>query len=199
MSLTLALTALAAAPLAAQRPAEGTPVVPDSVPIVTFDSLDTVEWVTVHDNVMGGVSTGRLVRTGEGTGLFSGVLSLENNGGFASVRALIDRPDLALATGLEIRVRGDGRSYQLRLRMNDRFDGIAYTISFDTNAGEWSTHRLAFADFRPTYRGRTPGNATPLDPSRVRQIGVMLADKQPGSFSLEIDWMAPWHAQDGGR
>ena len=93
--------------------------------IISFERDDLVEWVAIHDVVMGGVSSGGIERTEENTGIFSGELSLENNGGFASVRALVGRQDLSSFEGLEIRVRGDGRRYQLRLRMDDRFDGIA--------------------------------------------------------------------------
>lgn len=160
--------------------------------LVDFSDAARGEWMVVNDVVMGGVSRSDIRRTDRRTGVFEGVLSLENNGGFASVRTVVGRRDLSSYTGLEIRVRGDGRTYQLRLRTNDRFDGIAYRAHFHTRDGEWITTRIPFDDFRPTYRGRILNDAPPLDVSRVYQVAFMLADKRPGAFSLEIDFVRPW-------
>ncbi len=191
------LGVIIAAPLSGQQPSEGGSDMHASYPIVSFDADDPIEWVAIHDNVMGGMSNGSLVRTEEGTGMFTGELSLENNGGFASVRAIPDWPDLSSARGLEIRVRGDGRRYQLRLRMDQRLDGVAYTATFDTEPGEWSTHRIAFEDFRATYRGRTPRDAAPLEPSSIHQLGLLIGDKRAGTFAVEIDWVRPWREAAG--
>ena len=160
--------------------------------LVDFGPDDRSEWSVINDGVMGGVSRGGLRVSDQETGVFSGELSLENNGGFASVRATLSHRDLSSATGLEIRVRGDGRTYQLRLRIDDRFDGIAYRTFFETEPGEWVTVRRSFDVFEPTFRGRTPRNAPPLDTAHIHQVGFMLADKQPGGFSLEIDYVRTW-------
>jgi monofunctional biosynthetic peptidoglycan transglycosylase len=132
---------------------------------------------------MGGVSSGRMVQSADGL-RFEGELSLENNGGFASVRRPIDN-DLATATGVRLVVRGDGRTYQFRLRQDDRFDGIAWRAEFTTNS-DWQTVVLPFNEFIPVFRGRRVPDAGPVEPAAIRQVGFMLADKTPGSFSLEI-------------
>lgn len=158
--------------------------------LIDFRDQD-VRWAVVNDGVMGGVSRGGLLRTDDATGLFRGELSLERNGGFASVRTRVGPIDPD-ADGLEIRVRGDGRTYQLRLRTDERFDGVAYRAEFATEAGEWTTRRIPFADFEPTFRGRILDGVGPIDPVRVRQLGFLLADKTPGGFELEIDWVRTW-------
>ena len=155
--------------------------------VITFESRDRHVWTPVNDDVMGGVSTSALQPTSKGTAQFAGTLSLENNGGFASVRAWLGQMDLSDFEGLSVRVRGDGRTYRLRLRTDNQFDGIAYQAEFDTRDGEWMEVYMPFDLFRPTFRGRTPRGAAPLDPARIHQIGFMIADKQPGSFKLEID------------
>ncbi|NNE10324.1 MAG: CIA30 family protein [Gemmatimonadetes bacterium] len=158
--------------------------------LISFDDSDTGEWYVINDGVMGGISQSAIRTTEEGTGVFAGDLSLENNGGFASVRYLFKEPrNLAQATGIEVRVRGDGRTYQLRLRDDDRFDGAAFRASFETKKGEWTVVRIPFEEFVPTFRGRTLTNVPPLDREKIRQVGLMLADKNPGPFSLEIDWI----------
>ena len=96
-------------------------------------------WPHINDGVMGGRSDGRFKINEDKKMEFYGTLSLENNGGFASVRTLPREFGLAEATGLIIRVLGDGRSYQLRLRTDASFDGVAWRFGFDTTPGEWTT------------------------------------------------------------
>jgi len=171
----------------------------DPVTIIDFSDADAGPWSRINDGVMGGVSRSDISRTDQGTGLFTGVLSLENNGGFASVRTSTGGVDLEGRGGLEAKVRGDGRTYQLRLRTDDRFDGVAYRASFATEDGEWITVRIPFTEFEPTYRGRILRDRGPLDPARVRQLGFMLADKTPGPFSLEIAHVRAWTADPETR
>jgi monofunctional biosynthetic peptidoglycan transglycosylase len=121
------------------------------------------------------------------TGVFQGTVSLENYGGFASVRT--DPTDFGLTgrRGLSLRIKGDGKSYQLRLRTDRGFDGVAYASSFDTVEGEWTTVNLDFRGCSPTYRGRAVPDAPALEPGRIRQISLFIGDKQEGPFRLEID------------
>lgn len=57
------------------------------VPLLSFAAPEAAQqWQAVNDGVMGGVSDGRFKITADGTLEFFGTLSLENNGGFASVR-----------------------------------------------------------------------------------------------------------------
>jgi hypothetical protein len=167
--------------------AEPMPQQPDSVVLVEFAGAATVEWRVVNDGVMGGVSSSTMTTTESGTGMFSGSLSLENNGGFASVRSDLAQPDLSPYAGLVLRVRGDGRRYQVRLRTDPRFDGIAYRAEFDTEPDTWITVVLPFDTFVPTFRGYVPRNAPPLDPSAIRQFGFLIGDRREGQFRLEVE------------
>lgn len=160
--------------------------------VLGFGAGDRTEWAAIHDTVMGGVSDGGIVRTDRGTGIFSGTLSLEHGGGFASVRAALGARDLAAYDGLAVRVRGDGRTYQLRLRTDDDFDGVAHRAEFATAPGEWTEVRLPFDSFVPTFRGRVLEDVPPLDPARVRALSFMVADRRAGPFSLEIEWVRGW-------
>jgi monofunctional biosynthetic peptidoglycan transglycosylase len=160
----------------------------ESDDLVVLDFRQEVEWFPVHDGVMGGVSSGNFQST-EGKGVFSGVLSLENNGGFASVRFQPTANDLSAFGSLVLRIRGDGRSYQLRLRASRRFDGVAYRAEFDTRSDEWLELTLPLSEFEPTFRGRKVPEAGPLDTSRIEQITLMIADKKPGPYRLEIEWV----------
>ncbi len=149
--------------------------------------MSVAPWQSINDGVMGGISSGRMEQSGDVL-RFEGTLSLENNGGFASVRRPLGE-DLAKATGVQLRVRGDGRTYQFRLRQDDRFDGIAWRAEFSTD-GEWQTVDLSFDRFIPVFRGRQVPEAGPVSPAAIRQIGFMLADRKPGPFALEIQSIA---------
>lgn len=143
-------------------------------------------WEAVDDRVMGGVSRSRVRHDPAGHAVFEGILSLERGGGFASVRAPAAVPaEAAGVRAWRLEVRGDGRRYKFTLRTSERFDAVSWQASFDVPAGEWRAVRLATDDFVPTFRGRQV-TASPLDPAQVRTLGLMLADRQPGSFALAL-------------
>jgi monofunctional biosynthetic peptidoglycan transglycosylase len=145
--------------------------------------MDAVSWRSVNDGVMGGVSSGGMLQSGEAM-VFTGELSLENNGGFSSVRSLVPQ-DLTGATSVRIEVRGDGREYQFRIRQNNRLDGVAWRAVFAAR-DEWQSIEIPLEQFIPVFRGRTVAQAGPVVAADIQQIGFLLADKNPGRFKLEI-------------
>jgi hypothetical protein len=151
-------------------------------------------WAIVNDGVMGGLSQSTLRLTDEGTALFEGTLSLENYGGFASVRTLPQSYSLDDYEGLVMRVRGDGRRYKLRLRTDRNIDGPAYEADFDTIADTWMDVRIPFRDTTPTFRGRRLANMPALEGKMLAQIGLMIADKKAGDFRLEMAWIRAYRS-----
>lgn len=141
-------------------------------------------WVSVNDSVMGGISTSSMIYTDQGL-RFSGNVSLENNGGFASVRRLISL-NLPVDHHLILSVAGDGNTYQLRFRTERGFDGVAYSASFATQANITTQHVFTLDDFKPVWRGRSVPNRPKLTWQDVIQMGFMLSDKQSGEFVLDI-------------
>ena len=147
-------------------------------------------WNPINDGVMGGISKSQLRYDPAGHAVFTGKVSFENNGGFASVRCQpgdLGRKDV---TAYLLEVFGDGKRYKLNLRTDNSFDGVNYQVQFHPTAGTWTTCRLARADFLPSWRGKPVPDAPPLDTSRVRQIGLMIADRQEGAFELAIRLIA---------
>ena len=176
-----------AARTAAAGPQEGKE--PERVVFAFGDPRVGERWVAVNDNVMGGVSDGRLRITDRGTLEFSGSVSLENNGGFASIRSRRADADLSRFDGLLVRVRGDGKRYDFNLRTDVRIMAGSYRAKFDTSASGWQEVYLPFADFEPTSFGRVRTDLPPLDPSKIRSFGLMISDKQTGPFALEVEWI----------
>ena len=160
------------------------------VPLFAFTSRDAAAaWQAVNDGVMGGVSDGRFRITERQTLEFYGTLSLENNGGFTSVRS---RPRaLGLQTGdtLVARVRGDGREYQLNLYAPGRTRAFSYRAPVKTRSGEWIEVAVPLDRFEATSFGRLLQGVGPVDPGSVTSVGFLLAEKAPGPFALEVAWI----------
>jgi NADH dehydrogenase [ubiquinone] 1 alpha subcomplex assembly factor 1 len=154
--------------------------------VFRFDAPESVSgWRAIDDAVMGGVSYSAISYVPGGRAVFSGSVSLANNGGFSSVRS----PSFAALGGggaFFLTVRGDGKRYKFSVRTDAAFDGVSYQAAFQPPPGEWVVVRLAAGDFLPTWRGRIVDNAPPLDPARTQQLGLLIADRQAGGFRLEV-------------
>jgi NADH dehydrogenase [ubiquinone] 1 alpha subcomplex assembly factor 1 len=182
---TLALLCSLALPAFASEPE------PPMRMLMDFNAAsEPVRWVAVNDGVMGGLSRGGPDIV-DGTLLFTGVLSLANNGGFSSVRSVGRTFDLSDASHVVMRVRGDGRRYQLRLATDARRYGsdVSYGAEFATLAGSWIDVRVPLASLTPSMRGRALQGPA-FDAADVREIGLLIGDKREGAFALAVDWIA---------
>ncbi len=153
-----------------------------------FDFSDKDEyqhWYPITDRVMGGRSISNFFQD-NGNAVFSGTLSLANNGGFALARRYPVRVDMFDAQAMTLITKGDGRRYQIRLGVDGRRSGVSYTAFFNTSKDQWQTHYFEISDFTPMYRGRILDlpKLNRFDP--VRQVGIMISDKISGPFSLTI-------------
>lgn len=155
-------------------------------------------WGAVDDVVMGGVSQSSL-RLDSKRAVFSGNVSTDNNGGFASVRTRNLEPPLDLSEyeGIELRVQGDGKRYKFIIRCEGKWDGIGYCYSFDTIYNFTQTIQIPFADLIPVFRAKTVPEAGAFDASKVYSMQLMLSKFEyngglnpkfsPGLFGIEIE------------
>jgi len=158
--------------------------------LIDFKNADEREnWQIINDGVMGGISQSEIVFNDTGTATFQGRISLENNGGFASTRSKSHSYRLDGFMGIHARIRGDGKEYQLRVRTDNRLDGISYRFRFATQPETWLNIRVPFSEFVPTFRGRILSNVSPISPDQIQQVGFLISDKQAGIFRIEIDWI----------
>jgi NADH dehydrogenase [ubiquinone] 1 alpha subcomplex assembly factor 1 len=162
---------------------------PAEVTLIDFSNTEPSFWQIVNDNVMGGMSRSVMERHADGYAVFKGIVSLRNNGGFASMRTQArNSADLSDFDGISVRALGDGKSYTLQLKTvkNGRITWYAYESRFSTTPGEWETHVLPFSDFRATYRGSYIRENPPLNANAVIQVGIMIKDGQEGPFHLGL-------------
>jgi hypothetical protein len=150
-----------------------------------LDPAEIDRWMVVNDGVMGGRSQSTL-RASPAGAVFAGTVSPENGGGFASIRTPLSTPPMAGVSAVSLRLRGDGKRYQFRVRTSARGDGPAYKHSFETEANQWQELVLPLRDFEASFRGRSVPGAAPLVSTDIRQMGFLIADKQFGNFHLEI-------------
>ncbi|MEZ0356376.1 CIA30 family protein [Mycobacterium sp. SA01] len=179
-------TTTASAPGRSSAPAAENPG--SEVPLVSLNAADVARWTAVNDPVMGGRSTSN-VAYGDGGLVFSGTISLANNGGFASARSPED-PDIgrraAGATSIRVRAVGDGKTYVLRVGAEGQ--PWSYIQRFRTEAGVQRTYELAVGAFQPVGMRMDPAPQAPatLDPSSISGVSVYILDKQQGPFAITI-------------
>ena len=160
-------------------------------------------WGAVDDVVMGGVSQSN-IRLADNKAIFSGIVSTENNGGFASVRTRnFDTPlDLSDYEGIELKITGDGKRYKFIARCEGKWDGVGYSHSFDTVYDFPTTIRIPFKDLIPVFRAKTVDEATQIDASKIYSMQLMLSKFEydgelnpkfeAGSFTLQVESIAAY-------
>ncbi len=153
--------------------------------IYNFNKKDNnTSWYIVDDGVMGGLSEGKFTVDQEGNGVFSGYVTTENNGGFSSVRYEMDKKDVSQFSSVVIKLRGDGKKYQFRIKSNT-VQRYSYVNNFSTS-GKWEIKKLSFDDFIPMFRGNTLEK--PNYPGKfMAEIAFLIGDNRKENFKLEIE------------
>ncbi len=147
------------------------------------------DWQTINDDVMGGVSEGHFQITENGTLEFFGTLSLENNGGFASVRTTARNLGLQEGDALLVRLRGDGREYSMNVYVSTPLVAFSYRAAIETQRDEWLEIELPLEECVATRFGKLLPDAPPVDPKEINGLGFLLGDKKSGPFQVEVDWI----------
>lgn len=156
-------------------------------PIVVYDfnkESNTRDWVVVDDGVMGGLSQGNYTINEEGHGVFSGSVSLENNGGFSSIRLNFRPENIEGYKKVAIRLKGDGKRYQFRVKSNSS-EYYSYIGYFKTT-GEWETVEIKLKELYPSFRGMKldlpnyPGET-------LGEIVFLIGNNKAEDFQLMLD------------
>jgi hypothetical protein len=142
------------------------------------------DWRIIDDVVMGGESNGRFLIDAEGHGVFQGAVSTENNGGFSSVRHQFDKLETTKNSKVLIRLKGDGKDYQFRIK-DKNSNYFSYITTFKTS-GEWETVEIKLADLYPSFRGRKL-NLPNFDAASFEEIVFLIGNGKNESFKLMLD------------
>ena len=141
-------------------------------------------WKIVDDVVMGGRSNGSFEINKDGHGKFSGNISLENNGGFSSLRYNFKIKDASAHSKVILHLKGDGKTYQFRIKQSAR-DYASYIYEFETTT-DWMTIEIPFNEMYPGFRGRKL-NQPNFQGQQMEEIAFLIGNKKEQSFELLID------------
>jgi len=145
---------------------------------------DLKNWFIVNDDVMGGISESNFSTSEDGNGIFQGYVSIENNGGFCSIRHSLSRKYIGNNKVLKLKIKGDGKDYQIRIKA-DRNDYFSYIVKFKTT-GEWEEIEIPLKEMYPSFRGREL-NMQNFNNNYFEQIAFLVGNKRNEKFKLIID------------
>lgn len=153
--------------------------------IFDFNTNSSINnWIIVDDVVMGGRSLGDFELNNKGNGVFSGSISLENNGGFSSVRYRFEKLILEKFKTIVLKIKGDGKNYQFRIKHKSS-DYASYITSF-SSSGEWQEIEIPIKSMYPSFRGRKLDEPN-FNHEFIEEITFLIANKQNEDFKLLID------------
>ena len=132
---------------------------------------------------MGGISQGGFRLNKEGNGYYSGHVSLENNGGFSSLRYNFNAISTIGYQYVKLTIKGDGGAFNFRLKEKNT-DYYSYSKEIETN-GEWQEIIIPLEDLAPIFRGQLL-NLPRFQGEQIEQISILRANKKSESFRLEI-------------
>ena len=153
--------------------------------IFDFNTTSTTDhWNVVDDAVMGGKSSGAFHLDTDGKGVFEGHVSLENNGGFSTVKYSFNTISTKGFSKISFKVKGDGKAYQFRIKRKST-DKYAY-INYFNSSKDWETFELTLSEMYPTFKGRKLDMPN-YDQDGIEEIAFLIANKKAEDFKLEIE------------
>ena len=134
-------------------------------------------WEFITDQVMGGISTGRVDFISEGVDSYArmtGNVSLENNGGFIQFRREVEIYFGEASEGLKLKVRGNNQQYFVHIRTTGTFLPWLYYQAPISTTREWQLVKVPFSNF-----ARSSGwFAREIPASKIRSIGIVAFGKE---------------------
>ena len=153
--------------------------------LFNFNTTSNIsQWRIVDDVVMGGRSDGNFTINTNGHGEFSGEVSLENNGGFSSLRYDFETKNTSNYESFQLLIKGDGKPYQFRVK-DSRNKRYSYIYTFKTS-GNWETITIPFHKMYPSFRGYKLDRPN-YDGKQMEEIAFLIGNKKAERFKLQID------------
>lgn len=149
-------------------------------------------WRVVNDGVMGGLSKSETNLT-ENTLIFKGKTSLENSGGFASLRTAFNPGKLKGSKTITIRFKSNSinRTFGISLKDKERFYMPYFKHEFSPKNTNWQTLTVNLEDFKPYRMSETYNAKMPLSYlDNVFALVLIISDKKQGDFDIELDYIS---------
>ncbi len=140
-------------------------------------------WEIENDVVMGGRSNSSLESSAEGNAVFKGRVSLENNGGFASLQYHFPTTAIKGYNKALISLKGDGKAYQFRMKSSLK-DKASYIYTFKTS-GDWETVEVPLKEMEPVFRGEKL-DLPNFSANTIQEIRFLIGNNKAEEFRLEI-------------
>ena len=157
----------------------------NTITLYDFTKYSSVsDWRIVDDVVMGGESNGRFSLDNDGHGVFEGKISLENNGGFTSVRYQFEKVAVTENSTVLITLKGDGKDYQFRIK-DKSSTSYSYITTFKTS-GDWQAIEIKLSDLYPSFRGRKL-DLPNFESDSFEEIVFLIGNKKEENFKLALD------------
>jgi len=150
---------------------------------------DGQDWRIIDDGVMGGLSKGSR-SLGEDAMIFKGEVSLENNGGFSSLRSSYQDFDLSKYEKVVIRLKAKGQILAFTMSVDRRWYMPYFKQQIHLDSENWEVIELPFSEFK-TYRigEQVDYDFSETDAKKVIRIGFITDSKKEGSFEAMIDYV----------
>jgi len=153
-------------------------LIDDFIPRNTKEKL-TPKWEFITDQVMGGVSTGKMEMgrwENHNCLRLTGNISLENNGGFIQARLILKKKNKLFNAenyrGIHILAKGNGQSYALHLRTQHTWlPWQFYQADFKTNR-HWQEIFIPFSKFKPYSLKKS------LDIRKIKSVAIVAIKKE---------------------
>ncbi len=157
---------------------------------INFGKTSGVQnWQVITDNVMGGLSNAKIQLTKK-TLKLNGTQSLENNGGFVSLKSPFDRYDLSGYETLIIRYKNTGIQFGFTLETDQPFYKPYYKLKLPKQPKGFAEVEVDLTNFKQYQMGEPTGkNISKSLLSKIIRIGFITTEKTAGNFELEIDYI----------
>ncbi|MFB0924113.1 MAG: CIA30 family protein [Vicingaceae bacterium] len=142
------------------------------------------DWSILDDIVMGGKSASTFKINANGCGVFKGIISLENNGGFSSVRYKPQKIHVKKYTKVILKLQGDGKNYQFRIKANSQ-NSHSFVAPFSTS-GEWQQIEIPLKEMYPSLRGRKLDKPN-FEDEYIETVIFLIGNKTTEHFKLLIE------------
>lgn len=143
-------------------------------------------WFVVLDGVMGGLSTGKLESVAKAL-VLSGNISLQNNGGFASIRTPYRKFDLSRYSEVTVRYRSKGQTFAMSLNNYRRFWRPQFKTFLPPTNGKWAESVIPLRSFtKMRFDEVLGGGPSAEELASIIRFGFISSDKSEGEFRFEI-------------